>query len=139
MSAEQFAFAAAARGLTAQPGEAGVFYLGASFPPLHLSRVGFCGNILVSYSRNIQSDDDYAHILADIFSAYGPPSKMQFSGDIEPGADAGAFRAASSAMWTRGADRVRMESAFDWRLYRGELFRRQPASVTFEILNPCDQ
>lgn len=138
MSEEQFAFAAAARGLTAQPGEAGYFYLGASFPPLHLSRVGFCGNILVSYSRNIQSDADYAQILAEIFSAYGPPSKMQFSGDIEPGADAGAFRAASSAMWARGADRVRMESSFDWRLYRGELYRRQPASVSFEILNPCD-
>ncbi len=138
MTTEQFVLVASAQGLTAQPGEAGYFYLGAGFPPLLLSRVGFCGNILVSYSRNIQSDADYAGVLASIFSHYGPPSKMHFSGDVEPGIAAGAFRAMASAQWEQGADRVSMDSAFDWRLHQGQLFRQQPASVRFETLNPCN-
>ncbi|MCI4680556.1 hypothetical protein K9U33_18195 [Rhodoblastus acidophilus] len=138
MSMQQFVFAASAQGLMAQPGEPGYFYLGSAFPPLILSRVGFCGDILVSYSRNIQSDVDYARVLAGIFSVYGAPGKMQFSGDIEPGIAAGAFRATGNTLWARGADRVSMASAFDWRLYQGRLFRQQPASVTFETLNPCN-
>jgi hypothetical protein len=138
MSTEQFVLVASAQGVTAQPGEAGYFYLAAASPPLLLSRVGFCGNILVSYSRNIQSDADYARVLASIFSLYGPPTKMQFSGDIEPGVAAGAFRATGFTLWTKGADRVSMESYFDWRLHHGQLFRQQPASVRFETLNPCN-
>ncbi len=138
MSSQQFAFVVTSQGLIAQPDEAGYFYLGAGSPPLLLSRVGFCGDILVSYSRNIQSDTDYARVLASIFSVYGPPSKMEFSGDIEPRLDAGAFRATGSTLWLKGADRVSMESSFDWRLHHGQLFRQQPASVRFETLNPCN-
>lgn len=130
--------AASAQGLMMQPDEAGYFFLVAGPPPLLLARVGFCENILVSYSRNIQSDSDYARVLANIFSSYGPPSRMQFSGDVEPGVDAGAFRATGSTVWVNGPDRVSMDSAFDWRLDRGHLFRQQPASVTFQAFNPCN-
>ena len=135
---QQFVLAASAQGLMAQPDEAGFFFLVAGSPPLPLARVGFCQDILVSYSRNIQSDSDYARVLAHIFSAYGPPSRMQFSGDVEPGIAAGAFRATGSTLWEKGAERVSMESSFDWRLYRGQLYRQQPASVSFQIFNPCN-
>ncbi len=138
MSSQQFAFVASAQGLMAQPGEPGYFYLSAANPPRLLSRVGFCGDLLVSYSRNIQSDSDYARVLAGIFSVFGLPRKMQFSGDVEPGIAAGAFRATGSTLWAKDADAVWMDSNFDWRLYQGQLFRQQPASVKFETLNPCN-
>ncbi len=77
-------------------------------------------------------------ILAGIFSAYGPPAKMQFGGDVEPGIASGAFRAMGYTLWAKGTDRVWMMSYFDWRLQQGNLYRQQPASVRFDILNPCN-
>jgi len=138
MSTQQFVFVAHAHGLIARPGAGGYWYLGAAYPPRLLSKVGFCGNRLVSYTREILSDVDYANILAEIFSAYGPPKKMHFSGDVEPNAAAGSFRAMGYTLWAKGPDRIMMTSYFDWRLYRGQLFRQQPASVRFETLNPCN-
>ncbi|HUO53114.1 MAG TPA: hypothetical protein VMU18_00120 [Rhodoblastus sp.] len=138
MSPQQLVFAASAQGLMAQPGADGYLYLGTAYPPRLLSQVAFCGNMLVSYTRNILSDTDYANVLAGIFSAYGSPSGMRFSGDIEPGAASGAFRAIGFTLWAKGADRITMTSYFDWRFYQGELFRQQPASVRFETLNPCN-
>ena len=73
-----------------------------------------------------------------IYSARTARQKMQFSGDVEPGIAAGAFRATGSTLWEKGAERVSMESSFDWRLYRGQLYRQQPASVSFQIFNPCN-
>lgn len=138
MSAQQVIVVAAAQGLMAQPGQNGYVYLGAANPPRLLSTLGFCGNVLVSYTRNILSDADYARTLASIFAAYGPPRKMQFSGDVEPGIAAGALRAAGLTLWVQGADRVWMNSYFDWRLDQGQLLRQQPASVRFQTLNPCN-
>ncbi len=138
MSAEQAVSVASARGLMAQAGVDGYLYLGAVNPPRVLSKIGFCGNILVSYTRNILSDMDYARVLAGIFGAYGPPAKMQFGGDVEPGIASGAFRAMGYTLWAKGTDRVWMMSYFDWRLQQGNLYRQQPASVRFDILNPCN-
>lgn len=137
MSHGQLAATAAAHGLVATPGGDGQWFVGTTFPPRVLGKFGFCGNYLVAYTRNIHSDADYANTLAAIFATYGPPRKMNFSGDMDTGAAAGAFRASGETEWRRGADRVRMESHFDWRLYRGALQREQPASVTYETRNPC--
>jgi len=141
MSPQQLVARAASYGLMAQPGTAGQWFVGMALPPPYpprlLGEFNFCGNYLVSYSRNIHSDADYARTLATIFATYGPPRKMNFSGDVDTGAAAGAFRASGETEWRRGDDRVKMQSNFDWRLYRGELQREQPASVRFETRNPC--
>ena len=137
MSTQQLVAVAAAYGLVARPGAGGYWFVGTSSPPRLLGKFGFCGNYLVSYTRNIHSDADYANTLAAIFATYGPPRKMNFSGDVATGAADGAFRASGETRWEWGPDRVRMESYFDWRLYRGELQREQPASVRYETRNPC--
>jgi hypothetical protein len=141
MSPRQLVATAAAHGLVAQPGAAGQWFIGttisSSLQPRLLGEFGFCGNYLVSYTRNIHSDADYANTLSAIFATYGPPRKMNFSGNMDTGSAAGAFRASGVTEWRQGGDRVLMESDFDWRLYRGELRREQPASVRYETLNPC--
>ena len=91
----------------------------------------------MSYPRTTHSDPDYASTLSAIFATYGPPRKMNFGGNVESGSADGAFRASGQTRWERGYDRVTMESYFDWRLYRGELQREQPASVRFETRKPC--
>jgi len=128
---------AAAYGLVAQPGKAGRWFIGKAFSPSLMAEVGFCRNHLVSYRRNIQSDEDYANTLAGIFATYGPPRTMSFSGDVATGTAEGAFRASGETLWVLGLDRVRMESFFDWRLNQGDLRRQQPASVLFETRSPC--
>lgn len=138
MTVQQMAYAASAQGLMARPGEAGYWYLSTGNPPHQVSKVGFCRDRLVSYTREIQSDTDYANVLAGLFRVYGPPSNMHFSGDVEPGSTYGAFRAIGNTLWEKGADRVSMTSYFDWRLYQGELYRQQPANIRYETLNPCD-
>lgn len=137
MSTQQLVAIAVTHGLVARPGAGGYWFVGTASPPRLLGKFGFCGNYLVSYTRNIHSDADYANTLAAIFATYGPPRKINFSGDVESGSVDGAFRASGETRWSRGPDRVRMESHFDWRLYRGELRREQPASVTYETRNPC--
>lgn len=137
MSTQQLVYVAANSGLVARPGADGYWYVGTSIPPRVLARFDFCGNYLVSYTRNIHSDADYASSLAAIFANYGPPRKMSFSGDVEGSSADGAFRASGETLWVRGADRVRMESYFDWRLYHGQLQREQPASVRYETRSPC--
>ena len=137
MSTQQLVAVAATYGLVARLGAGGYWFVGTSSPPRLLGKFGFCGNYLVSYTRNIHSDADYANTLAAIFATYGPPRKMNFSGDVESGSANGAFRASGETRWQRGHDRVTMESYFDWRLYRGELQREQPASVRYETRNPC--
>jgi hypothetical protein len=137
MSARQLSATAAAYGLVAHPGAAGQWFVGSAVPPRVLGVFGFCGNRLASYTRNIQSDADYARTLATIFATYGPPRGMSFSGKVSRGNAGGTFVWAGQTVWWRGADRVRMRSFFDWRLYRGELRRMQPASVSYETLNPC--
>ena len=137
MSTQQMVAVAAAYGLVARPGAGGYWFVGTASPPRLLGKFGFCGNYVVSYTRNIHSDADYANTLEAIFATYGPPRQMNFSGDVEGGSVAGAFRASGQTRWQRGYDRVTMVSHFDWRLYRGELLREQPASVRFETRNPC--
>ena len=137
MSTQQLVAVAAMYGLVARPGTEGYWFVGTSIPPRVLGKFGFCGNYLVSYTRNIHSDADYANTLSTIFATYGPPRRMNFSGNVESGSADGAFRASGETQWSRGPDRVRMESHFDWRLYRGELRREQPASVRYETRNPC--
>lgn len=137
MSSQQLLTTAAAYGLVAQPGKAGRWLVSAMYPPRVTAEVGFCQNHLVSYRRNIMSDEDYANILSGIFAAYGPPRKMSFSGDVATGTAEGAFRASGETLWAQGTDRVRMDSFFDWRLNRGDLRRQQPASVFFETRSPC--
>ena len=137
MSTQQLAAVAATYGLVARPGAGGYWFVGTASPPRLLARFGFCGNSLVSYTRNIHSDADYANTLSAIFATYGPPRKMNFSGGVESGSSEGVFRASGETQWGRGAERVRMQSHFDWRLYRGELWREQPARVTYETRNPC--
>jgi len=141
MSPRQLVATAAAHGLVAQPGAAGQWFIGTTISsplqPRLLGEFSFCGNYLVSYTRNIHSDADYANTLAAIFATYGPPRKMNFSCDMATGSAAGAFRASGVTEWRQGGDRVLMESDFDWRLYRGELRREQPASVRYETRNPC--
>jgi len=142
MNPQQLVATATAFGLTARPGTSGQWFIGTAITSPVSSRVlgefRFCGNYLVSYTRNIHSDADYANTLAAIFANYGPPRKMNFSGDVAAGSAAGAFRASGETEWRRGADRVRMASDFDWRLYQGELRREQPASVRYETFNPCN-
>lgn len=138
MGRQQLLTVAAAYGLVVQPGADGEWFVGTSLPARVLGKFGFCGNSLVSYTRNIHSDADYANTLAAIFATYGPPYQMNFSGDVGAGTAAGgAFRASGETQWERGPDLVRMESYFDWRLYRGELQREQPASVRYETRSPC--
>lgn len=114
-----------------------MWYLVAAYSPGPLGAAAFCGDALATYTRAVQSDADYAAMLAQIFAAYGPPVRMQFGGDVVPSLAAGAFRATAITMWARGADRVVMNSYFDWRLLQGTLLRQQPASVTFQTFNPC--
>ncbi len=137
MKTQQLVAVAASYGLVARPGAGGYWFVGTSIPPRVLGKFGFCGNYLVSYTRNIHSDADYANTLAAIFATYGPPRKMSFSGDVAGSSGDGAFRASGETLWVRGAERVRMKSYFDWRLYRGELRREQPASVRYETSSPC--
>jgi hypothetical protein len=142
MSPQQLAVTATAYGLVVRPGTPGQWFIGTAItsplPSRVLGEFRFCGNYLVSYTRNIHSDADYASTLATIFATYGPPRKMNFSGDMATGSAAGAFRASGETEWRRGVDRVRMESDFDWRLYQGALQREQPASVRYETRNPCN-
>ncbi|HYO28818.1 MAG TPA: hypothetical protein VER68_11105 [Azonexus sp.] len=137
MNTQQLVAMAATYGLVARPGAGGYWFVGTTSPARLLGKFGFCGNYLASYTRNIHSDADYANTLAAIFATYGPPRKMNFSGNVESGSADGAFRASGQTQWERGDDRVTMQSYFDWRLYRGELQREQPASVRFETRNPC--
>jgi hypothetical protein len=138
MSTQQLVAVAATYGLVASPGADGYWFVGTSTPQRVLGKFGFCGNYLVSYTRNIHSDADYASTLAAIFATYGPPRKMSFSGDVATGSVTdGAFRASGETQWVRGDDRVRMKSYFDWRFYRGDLQREQPASVRYETRSPC--
>jgi len=137
MSTQQLVAVATAYGLVVRQGAEGYWYVGTASPPRPLAKFGFCGNYLVSYTRNIHSDADYANTLAAIFATYGPPRKMSFSGDVAGSSADGAFRASGETWWGRGDDRVRMESHFDWRLYHGQLLREQPASVRYETRNPC--
>jgi hypothetical protein len=139
MSPKQLAVTVSAYGLVARPAGGGQWFVGSLFPPRVLGVFGFCGNALASYTRNIQSDADYASTLAAIFATYGAPRSMSFSGNVATGNGGGAFVSAGETEWRAGADRVRMRSFFDWRLYRGELQRMQPASVTYETLNPCSR
>lgn len=137
MSPQQLAVTAAGHGLVARPAGAGQWLVGSPLPPRVLGAFRFCGNRLASYTRNIQSDADYARTLASIFATYGPPRSMSFSGNVATGRSGGAFVSAGETVWWAGADRVRMRSFFDWRLHRGELRRRQPASVMYETRSPC--
>ena len=137
MNTQQLVAVAAMYGLVARPGTDGYWFVGTVSPPRVLGKFGFCGNYLVSYTRNIHSDADYANTLAAIFATYGAPRRMNFSGDVVSGSANGAFRASGETRWARGYDRVKMRSYFDWRLYGGELQREQPASVRFETRNPC--
>jgi len=137
MSPRQLVATAAAYGLVARPGTEGRWLIATRFPPSVIAEAGFCRNVLVSYSRNILSDADYANTLAAIFATYGPPRKMSFSGDVATGTAEGAFRASGETLWRQGLDRVRMDSFFDWRLSQGDLRREQPASVRFETRSPC--
>jgi hypothetical protein len=141
MSPLQLVATASAYGLVAHPGKDGQWFVGTAatpqLPARLLGEFGFCGSYLVSYTRNIQSDADYASTLAAIFATYGPPRKMNFSGDVATGTTAGAFRASGETEWSWGGDRVRMESYFDWRLHQGGLQREQPASVRYETRSPC--
>jgi hypothetical protein len=137
MSTQQLVAVAATYGLVVRPGADGYWFVGTPVPPRVLGKFGFCGNYLVSYTRNIHSDADYANTLSTIFATYGPPRKMNFSGNVESGSADGAFRASGETQWERGGDRVRMTSYFDWRLYRGELWREQPARVRYETRSPC--
>ncbi len=83
MSPRQLVATAAAHGLVARPGAAGQWFIGTTISsplqPRLLGEFSFCGNYLVSYTRNIHSDADYANTLAAIFATYGPPRKMNFS------------------------------------------------------------
>jgi hypothetical protein len=137
MSPQQLLATATAYGLVAQPGKAGRWLISTKYPLMVIAEAGFCQNHLVSYRRNIQSDEDYANTLSGIFAIYGPPRKMSFSGDVATGTSEGAFRASGETLWAQGPDRVRMESFFDWRMNQGDLRRQQPASVLFETRNPC--
>lgn len=137
MTQRQLVATAAQYGLVARPGGGGKWFVGTLFPPRVLGVFGFCGNRLVSYSRNIHSDLDYAKTLAAIFVTYGAPRNMSFVGNVTTAGVGGAFVSAGETLWNRGSDSVKMRSFFDWRLYRGELQRMQPASVMYETRNPC--
>jgi hypothetical protein len=137
MSPQELAARASAYGLVARPAGGRQWLVGSLVPSRVLGVFGFCGNGLASYTRNIQSDTDYASTLAAIFATYGPPRSMTFSGNVAAGNAGGAFVSAGETVWWAGADRVRMRSFFDWRLYRGELQRMQPASVMYETRSPC--
>ena len=137
MTRQQLAAAATAVGLTIWPTTSGRWFIGTPWQARALGELDFCGDYLVSYSRDIHSDADYASTLASVFATYGPPRNMSVSGDVAAGATAGAMRASGDTVWTRGPDRVKMKSSFDWRMHQGELRREQPARIKFETLNPC--
>lgn len=108
-------------------------------PPWLGATVGFCGNLLHTYTRSIGSDPDYAATLAKLFREYGPPKQMSFRGDVSTDIDSGGGTMQSYVItyWYRGDDRVRLKSYFDWRYQQGNLGRFQPATITFETRSPC--
>ncbi len=101
--------------------------------------LGFCGNLLTSYRRNIFSDTDYAATLARLFSEYGPPRAVSFQGEIATDQESGSGLMQSYVVtqWQRGDDRVELRSYFDWRIQQGKLGRFQPATLFYERRNPC--
>lgn len=108
-------------------------------PPRLGATAGFCGNLLHTYSRSIESDPDYGATLAKLFREYGPPTQMSFRGDISTDIDSGGGTMQSYVVtyWYRGDDRVRLKSYFDWRYQQGNLGRFQPATIMFETHSPC--
>jgi hypothetical protein len=137
MTTAQFAARAAQVGMEARPGLDGKWTLGRTYPPLFWGKFGFCGNTLVSYSRDIHSDADYASTLMQVFAAFGLPADMTFTGGVSTNPGGGAFRSFAFTVWYLGADRVRLKSFFDWRFQSGDFRRVQPASITYETRNPC--
>jgi len=101
--------------------------------------LGFCGNVLTTYRRNIASDVDYANTLARVFSVYGPPKGMSFRGDVatDLASGSGAMQSYVVTDWIMGDERVRLKSTFDWRVYQGKLGRFQPANILYETRSPC--
>lgn len=101
--------------------------------------LGFCGNVLTSYRRNLFSDTDYAAALARLFSEYGPPRAVSFRGDIVTNRDSGSgvMQSYVVTQWQHGDDRVALRSYFDWRIQQGNLGRFQPATLFYERRNPC--
>jgi hypothetical protein len=41
------------------------------------------------------------------------------------------------AQWWRGDDHVELKSYFDWRIKQSNLERFQPATLFYEMRNPC--
>jgi hypothetical protein len=137
MAKAEFVARAAQLGLRAVPGPGGRWAVARPNTPRALATFGFCGNRLVSYSRTISSDPDYASTLMQLFLTYGPPRHMSFTGDVSMDDGGGAFRSFGVTLWYLGNDRVRLTSLFDWRMNRGDFRRRQPARITYEMRNPC--
>ena len=107
--------------------------------PWREATLGFCGNLLTTYRRNITSDVDYANTLARVFSVYGPPKVMSFRGDVatDLASGSGAMQSYVVTDWIMGDERVRLKSTFDWRINQGKLGRFQPASLLYETRSPC--
>jgi hypothetical protein len=140
MTREQFATNAAVLGLRVVNRPDGKVMAARPNAPLWLGvTVGFCEDLLHTYSRSIVSDPDYAATLAKLFREYGPPKQMSFRGDVSTDIDTGGGTLQSYVVgyWYRGDDRVRLKSHFDWRYQQGSLGRLQPAAITFETRSPC--
>jgi hypothetical protein len=139
MSREQLAATTLRLGIETREGPQGRFMATNAAAPWSGATFAFCGNALVAYSRNISSDQDYAATLAHLFGDYGPPREMNFAGDVSTDMDTGAGTMQSRALtkWYGGNDRIRLKSYFDWRFYRGNLGRFQPATILYEVRNPC--
>jgi hypothetical protein len=142
MSRSQVAVSVARLGLHASNGADGDIRLSTPVTPGSSgldANLGFCGDVLVLYRRNISSDSDYATTLSRIFSVYGPPITMSFRGDISTDLDSGSGVMQSYVItrWQRGNDRVELKSYFDWRIQQGNLGRFQPATLLYEMRNPC--
>lgn len=138
MSRDQVALTAASLGLrVGMQGEKMVVAIPGA--PWLDATLGFCGNVLTSYSRNLSSDTDYATALARIFALYGPPKLMSFRGDVATDINSarGAMQSYVVTEWLRGNDRVQLKSFFDWRIQQGNLGRFQPATILYEIRSPC--
>lgn len=101
--------------------------------------LGFCRNRLTSYRRNITSDSDYAATLYNLFRIYGPPGAINFQGKIstDMASGNGMMQSYVITQWWRSDDRVELKSYFDWRIEQRNLERFQPATLFYEMRNPC--
>ena len=137
MSRAAVALRAAQFGLQTRQAPGGKWVAWRAYPAPVRETFGFCGNALVSYGRNIVSDPDYAATLMHLFSTYGPPQDMSFTGDVSADPGGGAFRSFGVTVWYRGRDRVKLTSYFDWHYQAGDLRRMQPAHLLYETRSPC--